>query len=135
MSKRTIAILDKKAGIKLTKDFSSNEFDCKCSNSSCKTTLIDLEHVITLQKLRDLVGPLKITSGFRCKKHNKSVGGSDTSQHLKGTATDIQSKRIQPNIIQATADVMFNGVGSYDTFTHVDSREGTLKARWNQRND
>lgn len=45
-----------------------------------------------LQPLRDRYGkPIKISSGYRCKEVNKVVGGSSTSQHLKGEAADIDN--------------------------------------------
>jgi hypothetical protein len=45
----------------------------------------------TLQPIRDLFGvPLRITSGYRCKKLNELVGSSNRSQHLKGQAADCQ---------------------------------------------
>ena len=33
--------------------------------------------------------PIKISSGFRCEKLNKAVGGVYNSQHLKGQAADL----------------------------------------------
>lgn len=33
--------------------------------------------------------PMIITSGYRCKKVNKLVGGVDNSQHMKGEAVDF----------------------------------------------
>ena len=33
--------------------------------------------------------PIKISSGYRCEKLNKAVGGVYNSQHLKGQAADI----------------------------------------------
>ena len=43
-----------------------------------------------LQPIRNkLNAPLTVTSGFRCSSLNKIVGGSLTSQHLKGAAADI----------------------------------------------
>lgn len=45
-----------------------------------------------LQPIRDKFGePLIVTSGFRCEKLNKAVGGSKTSQHCKGEAADIHT--------------------------------------------
>jgi uncharacterized protein YcbK (DUF882 family) len=38
---------------------------------------------ITLQK------PVIITSGYRSKKLNEAIGGSSTSQHMKGQAADL----------------------------------------------
>lgn len=127
MSNRNTAVIPKGSNIKLTKNFNSDEFDCKCNYSSCTTTLVDLDHVVKLQKLRDLTGPLSITSAYRCKKHNTAVGGSPSSQHMKGTATDLQSKRLSPLIVFETCKALFNGIGHYNTFTHCDSRPGPQK--------
>lgn len=44
-----------------------------------------------LQPIRDKYGkPITITSGYRCPKLNAAVGGSKTSQHMKGQAADIK---------------------------------------------
>ena len=44
-----------------------------------------------LQPLRDLMGPIVITSGYRRPALNTAIGGSTTSQHcaIKGAAADI----------------------------------------------
>lgn len=42
-----------------------------------------------LEPFRDLVGPLKVSSGFRCVQVNKLIGGVATSQHCKGQAADL----------------------------------------------
>lgn len=45
-----------------------------------------------LEPLRQHYGrPIIITSGYRCEKLNKLVGGSATSQHRLGQAADIRS--------------------------------------------
>lgn len=42
-----------------------------------------------LQPLRDGLGKsITINSGYRCERLNKAVGGSKTSQHMKGEAAD-----------------------------------------------
>ena len=44
-----------------------------------------------LQPIRDrLELPLRVTSGYRCEKLNKAIGGSSRSQHVKGEAADIE---------------------------------------------
>ncbi len=45
-----------------------------------------------LQEARDVCGPIFISSGFRCKELNEKIGGSKTSQHMKGQAADISSR-------------------------------------------
>ena len=44
-----------------------------------------------LQPIRDsLEMPIRVTSGYRCEKLNKAIGGSSKSQHVKGQAADIE---------------------------------------------
>lgn len=49
---------------------------------------------------------------------------------MKGTATDIVVKGMTPDEV-ADACEKFDGLGRYDTFTHIDSRG--KKARWDFR--
>ena len=35
--------------------------------------------------------PLVITSGYRCREHNRAVGGSPSSLHMLGLAADISA--------------------------------------------
>lgn len=45
-----------------------------------------------LDPLRDAWGaPIIVSSGYRCKKLNKAVGGASTSQHVTGEAADIHT--------------------------------------------
>lgn len=45
------------------------------------------EHV--LEPLRCRYGAITITSGYRCLRLNRAVGGVPTSQHMRGEAADI----------------------------------------------
>lgn len=47
-----------------------------------------------LQKIRDEVGPLTISSGYRSPNLNKIIKGSESSQHSKGMAADILCPRL-----------------------------------------
>ena len=115
--------------VQLSKNFHLREYECKCGK--CPETLVDLDHIKKLQVLReDLASSIKITSAYRCEAHNKKIGGSPKSQHKEGTATDIQVKNMSPDEV-ADACEKFDGLGRYDTFTHVDSRGS--KARWDNR--
>lgn len=114
---------------KLTANFSVQEFECSCGK--CLETLINLDHVAKLQKLReDLNASIKINSAYRCPEHNAAVGGEKNSMHMKGHATDIVVQGMTPNEV-ADACEHFDGLGRYDTFTHIDSRG--YKARWDFR--
>ena len=119
----------KSEAIRLSENFKSTEFDCKCKNSECNKTLIELNGVVCLQKARDILGKaIKITSGFRCKEHNKAVGGVSGSLHLKGTAFDLACpKGISLNDFAFVCEQAgFNGVLRYDgqNFVHCDMRSG-----------
>jgi len=115
--------------IKLSNNFTLREYDCSCSN--CTETLVDLDHVKRLQKLREDLGvSIHITSAYRCPAHNAAVGGSANSQHKLGTATDIQVSGMDPTAVQDACE-HFDGLGRYDSFTHIDSRGS--KARWDKR--
>ena len=51
----------------------------------------------TLQVFRDALGkPIKITSGYRCEKLNKLVGGVHNSSHLRCWAADIAVDGMTP---------------------------------------
>lgn len=50
-----------------------------------------------LDPLREKWGaPIIVTSGFRCEKLNKAVGGATTSQHRLGQAVDIRTVSDKP---------------------------------------
>lgn len=113
----------------LSANFQAKEFDCQCGK--CPETLIDIDHVAKLQKLRDDMGAsIKLNSAYRCPAHNKAVGGENNSIHMKGQATDIVISGMTPNEVADSCE-HFDGLGRYDTFTHVDSRGS--KARWDFR--
>lgn len=42
-----------------------------------------------LDKLRERVGPLRVSSGYRSPRVNEAVGGSSTSKHMDGLAADV----------------------------------------------
>ncbi len=66
--------------------FNTREFRCK----HCGELMLHYDLVLALEKLRAEIGkPLVITSGYRCKVHNKAIGGVKNSGHTKGYAADI----------------------------------------------
>ena len=83
-----------------------------------------------LEQLRYRLGgkAILINSGYRSPAHNKRVGGASQSQHLYGKAVDIVVRGGKPSVVYREADKLFNGVGKYNTFTHVDTR--SWKARF-----
>lgn len=58
-------------------------------NFEVSTNLMQLVYYI-LDPLREKYGkPIIVNSAYRCPELNKAVGGSKTSQHMKGLAADI----------------------------------------------
>jgi len=43
-----------------------------------------------IQPIRDAIGPIRISSGYRNPQLNRAIGGSTKSQHCKGEALDLQ---------------------------------------------
>ena len=43
-----------------------------------------------IQPMRDALGPIRVSSGYRSPALNRAIGGSNKSQHCKGQAVDIQ---------------------------------------------
>lgn len=110
----------------LSKNFSRHEFACKCG---CGFDTVDVGLIYLLQGVRDhFKRRVSINSACRCPAHNKREGGSDKSQHLSGRAADIVVDGASPSEVADYLEDKANGLGRYDTFTHVDSRSG--KARW-----
>tara|TARA_R110002167_G_scaffold13384_1_gene55812 strand:+ start:542 stop:865 length:324 start_codon:yes stop_codon:yes gene_type:complete len=92
-----------------------------------------------LQVIRDYCcESITINSAYRCISHNRSIGSNNTSQHILGKAADIVIRNIKPQaVINMLEDMLeiedlfpffIGGIGSYDSFTHVDIRPS--RARW-----
>ena len=137
-SKEEVTVIDDKTfdfdeflGLQLTKNFSMKELSCKNDNEVYLTRDV-LEHAKRLQKLRDKFGPLAVNSWLRTTEHNRAVGGSKNSTHLLGIGTDLKvpDGRRQSQIADYWDKLMdgHGGIGKYDTFIHLDSRDG----RWRE---
>ncbi len=61
-------------------------------NEPTKKDLENLQRIVTnlLQPMRNHLGPIRISSGYRSKELNRAIGGSNKSQHSKGEALDVQ---------------------------------------------
>ncbi len=113
----------------LSKNFKSTEFDCK-GKHCCGITKIDSDLVGFLQMIRANFGvAVVINSGYRCKDHNKAVGGASKSKHLEGMAADINVKGIAPiEVAKYCESIGVKGIGLYDWGCHIDTR--TKKGFW-----
>ena len=127
--------------MKLTNNFTKSEFDCKSGEEMPLDVLENVKLLaIQLQKIREYVGkPIRINSAYRSQAHNEAIGGVKTSQHILGKAADITIDTFTPDEVVSIIENMLTnemlggfyigGLGSYNTFTHIDIRE--KKARWN----
>ena len=118
---------------KLSGHFRSSEFMCHC----CGLSVPHPGLVLKLEQFRHIVNrPIIITCGTRCLSHNKVVSAhAKTSWHLPdkdrdggdkdglcSRAADIVVVGMHPVDTARHAAVIFNGVGLYKTFVHVDVR-------------
>lgn len=80
---------------------------------------------------------LYITSGYRCPRHNKIIGGAKDSAHVKGTALDIATTDKLTRLYAAAemSSKLFpggTGIGFYPkghgNIVHIDRR--IISARW-----
>ncbi|KGO78703.1 hypothetical protein Q763_17085 [Flavobacterium beibuense F44-8] len=124
--------------MKLTQNFSLEEFNCKDGTTVPEKYYPNVLQVAeNLEVLREyLQRPIIISgSGYRTKKHNTEVGGAPKSQHLTASAADISVNGLSPMQIAEAIETLIEegkmkqgGMGVYPTFVHYDIR-GT-KARW-----
>jgi uncharacterized protein YcbK (DUF882 family) len=76
-----------------------------------------------LQIARDYFGePMVFTSGYRCLKLNKAVGGVANSAHTTGSAVDIEfnNEAQAKKLIEALIKAGFKRIGLGWSFIHVD---------------
>ena len=114
----------------MLKYFSISEFDSKDkpgSGSGMQQSTLDM-----LDKAREIAGvPFVINSGYRTYAHNKRVGGSPTSSHLKGFAVDIAANNQNKSaILSAIIKAGFKRIGIGKTFIHVDNDPSKANATW-----
>lgn len=99
----------------LTKYFNLKEFSCP--STDCVRIHRDL--ILMLQNLRMILDkPIRITSGFRTREHNISVGGSPNSLHMYGKAADFIVEETFFNVRHAIVTIGFDYYKYYDNTTH-----------------
>jgi uncharacterized protein YcbK (DUF882 family) len=113
--------------VQLSQNFHLSEFECKCGK--CSETLISPNHIQKMQLLRDFLGrSIKVNCGYRCPAHNVTIEGSSlTSKHMLGQATDIRMDGVSAGELFRyilASNIDFRGMKRYNSFVHLDSREG-----------
>lgn len=118
---------------KISQHFGVWEFKCKDNSRVIvlDKALVELLEIIRLHYNK----PLHINSGYRTVQYNASLkNSSPKSQHILGKAADIWLNDVSPKQLYSWLDSSYPnslGIGIYDTFVHVDVREG--KSRWDYR--
>jgi hypothetical protein len=80
---------------KYFKNFKKSEYKCKCKGKYCNgyPSEISMKLVMEDQYIRNYFKvAVTLTSGVRCKTHNKNVGGVSQSRHMSGRASDKNVK-------------------------------------------
>jgi zinc D-Ala-D-Ala carboxypeptidase len=119
-------------------------------NGPNKNHLRSIQRLITnlIQPMRDALGPIRISSGYRNPNVNRAIGGSTKSQHCKGEALDLQfwkdgkicNKEIYDWVL--SSDVEFDQmINEFDfAWIHIslkkeDNRKQVLEAYKDKDND
>lgn len=92
-----------------------------------------------LQPIRDILGtPIRVSSGYRCPRLNKRIGGSPTSQHRFGMAADLHNtdgsdidiaKAVVEHGIQFDQMIIEFGTLSSPRWIHISYREGNNRGQ------
>ena len=109
------------------KNFTLDEFKCKC----CGVQHMDGIFLAMLDNARDYASvPFKITSGYRCPKHNADVG-STSANHTSGKASDIECKDGPDRLkmVQGLFKAGFRRLGIGPSFIHADSMD-SIESIW-----
>lgn len=118
-----------KPDLQLSKNFLLSEFlrSAAADNNNIHrqftieiNVLINLVYLVNnlLQPLRDFVGTINVTSGYRCERLNTIIGGAKSSQHLYGQAVDFMCKDFSKAILFLKSKT-FDQLIIYDSFIHV----------------
>lgn len=100
--------------------FSEEEISCNCG---CGQEIVQPLFLHKMNELRSYVKFALIpTSWNRCPAWNEHEGGSDTSSHLIGWASDLStpSRRKRDKIIYFAGVVRFRGIGVSAGYVHLD---------------
>ena len=106
----------------LTDSPTAVRMNLSCTPSSlARANLYSLVNNV-LQPLRDALGPVIVTSGYRSPELNKIIGGSPNSQHCLGQAADIRV--LGKSVIEVCnyidqSDIIYDQLIYEGTWVHV----------------
>lgn len=113
----------------MSKYFTEDEMRCHCCGQLPENG-IDQNLYDLLDDIREKVGqPININCAYRCPAHNAEVGGVPNSEHVQGSAADLDATNIGVEELAQIAEALgADGVGRYfnDQFVHTDTRSGRI---------
>ena len=114
---------------KVAENFTVGEFRSK---DGAITVILHKQLIQKLQKLREYTKkPVIVRSGYRTPEHNAAVGGATHSQHMLGTAADIEVAGYTGDQLAALARHFgFTGIGIASNWIHVDVRDNPAEWRY-----
>lgn len=82
--------------------------------------------VAKLQILRDMLGPLKVNSGYRPPSYNQMVGGAEYSRHMYGDAYDLSPTDVSLGELEQACVGIGGKLVEYNTHAHCDFRHNNV---------
>lgn len=118
-------------------------YELSCSHCGRGADIVSARLLELVEQLRSNCGgyPLQCNCAYRCPEHNAEVGGVPNSQHVLGTAMDIQcpSHLTIGQFRWYCEQLPFDGIGYYPWtdengggFIHVDVRNGGISDSTNR---
>lgn len=108
------------------KNFTENELRCKCCGMLPIVKIQGIMTVLQMVRFR-LNRPIIVTSGYRCPRHNKRVGGHPNSYHMQAMAADISIAGWSADEFEAFSNALPDRVYHKryvsKSFVHIDLRE------------
>jgi len=104
-----------------TPNFTFEEMSCRCENCGGEVHMRQ-EFMEKLQAMRTMLGPIKINSGYRCRKHPDEAKKDKPGAHNQGRAADIATADgySRYKVLHAAFAVGMQGTGVANSFIHVD---------------
>lgn len=111
--------------MKVSENFTEYDFYCRCGcDKKLNQELLDL-----METVRNYWNkPFIVHCTYRCKKHNKKIGGVKNSTHVKAKACDfhirgIPIKELHEGMLELFTNNVVKNLGLYDWGCHIDIRK------------
>lgn len=123
--------------VSLSPYFSTKEFSCQCKNPECIEQRVSKELIKRLNSIRtEVKKPMRVTSGFRCQRHQEEIRKSGISTvvakkstHELGHAADVFADNTSLNDLMKISEKYFKSIGIAKKFLHLDLRDDRVR-RW-----